>query len=592
MGQRWSCLALLTYSLALALASALAQSVAPLASATSPAISDCGSGAVGSPFIPVDSWVYPAVLRLFALGYVDSAYIGMRPWTRLSLHRVLEETAPSLPEPDHAITPAQQEAIRIYQSLLLELYPNPRVNCGLGDKPFRIESAYTMNRGVSGDDLRDSFHIGSSVINDYGRPYGDGINTYTGLSGYASRGRFLIYARGEFQGSPSAQGYSPALAGTLDNLDGIISVNPATGLPYTLATVPYGNLQSVAHLHLLEAYASANVLNHIFSFGKVDQWLGPAQGSSMAYSNNADNIYAFHVNRIEPLRIPGLSRGTGPFRYEFLVGPLQGHSYLPPDSTHWVLPGAPWMHVEKISFKPTRDLEFGFERTVIWGGKGHEPVTLHTFLRSFFSTVNVPAAVKNSATDPGARFAAFDATYRLPGLRHWATFYFDSEVHDSVSPPSNPKLMAYRPGIYLAHLPGAQHLDLRIEGATTDPPDPRSVQGSYMYWEYLQTQGYTNKGALFGDWIGREGKGGQAWLTDHLSPTEWLQVGYRRQKAAKDFIAGGTTFNEINAQLVKRIHHEWELNANFAYEFYRAPIYQPGSQKVTVTTIQVTRFFK
>ena len=49
----------------------------------------------------------------------------------------------------------------------------------------------------------------------------------------------------------------------------------------------------------------------------------------MAYSNNAENIYAFHINRIEPLYIPLLSRLTGPFRYEFLVGALRGHTLMP-----------------------------------------------------------------------------------------------------------------------------------------------------------------------------------------------------------------------------------------------------------------------
>ena len=71
------------------------------------------------------------------------------------------------------------------------------------------------------------------------------------------------------------------------------------------------------------------MLNHVISFGKQDEWLGPAEGASMAYSNNAENIYAFHINRIEPLYVPGLSRFTGPFRYEFLVGPLRGHTLMP-----------------------------------------------------------------------------------------------------------------------------------------------------------------------------------------------------------------------------------------------------------------------
>ena len=47
--------------------------------------------------------------------------------------------------------------------------------------------------------------------------------------------------------------------------------------------------------------------------------------------------------------------------------------------------------MEKISFRPTENLEFGFERSVIWGGKDHEPITLHTFLKSFFSFLGHPA---------------------------------------------------------------------------------------------------------------------------------------------------------------------------------------------------------
>ena len=112
------------------------------------------------------------------------------------------------------------------------------------------------------------------------------------------------------------------------------------------------------------------------------------------------------------------------------------------------------MHVEKLSFRPTSNLELGFERTVIWGGKGHEPITLHTFLRSFFSTSAPTPAVKNSPADPGARFGAFDFTYRLPFLRNWLTLYSDSEVHDDVSPIDAPRRASIRPGLYLSHVPG------------------------------------------------------------------------------------------------------------------------------------------
>ena len=356
-----------------------------------------------------------------------------------------------------------------------------------------------------------------------------------------------------------------------------------------------GPIGAITHGRIVEAYVSTNVLNHEISFGKQDDWTGPGQGGAFAYSNNAENIYSFRINRIEPLHIPGLSYLTGPFRYDFLVGSLKGHT----------APNDPWVHVEKISFRPTENLEFGFERTVIWGGKGHVPITLHSFLKSFFSFANVTAAEKFSRNDPGARFGSFDFNYRLPYLRNWLTLYTDGEVHDDISPIDAPRRAAWRPGLYLSHVPGVPKLDLRVEAVSTDPPVSTSVSGRFMYWESVQVQGYTNNGRLFGDWIGREDKGGQGWITWHLSGNEWIQVGVRNQKAAKDFIPGsttqlrpgtlsliegGTTLNDLNIQAVKRIGKDFELNGNFALEHWKAPIYLPGQQTVTTTTIKLTWF--
>jgi hypothetical protein len=65
-------------------------------------------------------------------------------------------------------------------------------------------------------------------------------------------------------------------------------------------------------------------------------------------------------------------------------------------------------------------------------------------------------------------------------------------------------------------------------------------------------------------------------------------VGWRRQKAAKDFILHGTTIDDYSAQVVKRFGRDLELNANFSYEGYLAPIYLTGKQKVTTSSFQLT----
>jgi Capsule assembly protein Wzi len=523
-----------------------------------------------SPYIPLDSWIYPAMMRLYSLGYVDTEFLGMRPWTRLSVAHMLDESSDRINDSN------DDEATGIYSAVEQELQPDLRIPLDRKFGRVRLDSAYTRVMGIAGLPLRDSFHLGQTDINDFGRPYAGGFNNYTGMSAFAEYGRFSVYFRGEYQHAPSWAGYSSTLANILADIDGFDTDAPVA-LPGN-TTIPLGPISSVNNFTVLEGYVSAHLLGNEISLGKMDNWYGPGVGGGMAWSNNAENIWSFRINRVEPLYIPYISRIAGLIRYDFFVGPLKGHN----------VPVSPWIHSEKISFKTTPNFEFGFERTVIWGGVGHEPVTLGTFWRSFYSISDTNGAEKNSARDPGARFSSVDFSWRLPYLTKWLTFYTDSEVHDDVFPITAPRHAAFRTGLYLSHIPGAPKLDLRAEAVSTDPDSGLSHGGQDMYIEVIQRNGYTNNGQLIGDWIGRENKGGAAWLTYHLSPKEWLQVSWRSDKASKDFIPSGTTENDFSFSAVKRLGPEVELNANVQYERWLIPIYKPGAQSDTSTTFQLT----
>ena len=540
-------------------------------SATSGCSSDSAldfDGATGSNYIPMDSWIYDAMDRLQGLGYVDSAFLGLRPWTRLSVLHMLQETSDKVDS-----HPGDSQALDIFTALCEELAPD---NSHFGTSTVlrsRIDTVYNTFRGVSGTPLRDSYHLGQTFVNDYGRPYQGGFNNYGGFSGSAGLGRFTLYFRGEYQHAPSAAGYSQSLSALLSSIDGI-TYSPLV----TQATVPQGPIATSNFFRMMEANLSFHIAGHEISFGKNDHWLGPAKGGSMAWSTNAENIYAFEINRVEPLRIPLLSHLLGPFRYDFYVGSLKGHTE----------PNDPWVHAEKISMKPTRNLEVGFERTVIWGGKDHVPITVHSFLRSFFSFQNVSLAEKYSRQDPGARFGSFDFDYRLPLLRNWVSLYSDSEAHDDVNPISAPRRSAVRPGLYLSHVPGVPALDLRVEGVSSDPVSDAHLNGNFLFYESVQKQGTTNKGFLFTDEIGRDAKGGQAWLTYHLSPRENIQFSYRNAKADHDFIPFGTTQNVFMIAAVKRIRRDVELKGDLQQEEWKAPVYKPGRQMDTGVSGEIT----
>ena len=539
----------------------------------------------GSAYIPVDSWVYPAMLRLYSLGYVDTAYLAMRPYTRRSaLHMLLAS--------EGAIAAGNDgQAQEILSALLRELTDEGVPGKTERGTVYGVQSVYTRMMGISGPILVDSFHVGQTFFNDYGRPHETGFNNVTGFSTLNEQGPFSLYVRGEYQHAPSAAGYTQALAQQISLMDEIEFAPPND----PEATVPSGPIAEQNPFRLVEATLSYHILGHEISGGKSDAWLGPGMGSAMPWSNNAENIYSFRINRVEPLYVKYLSKYLGPVRYDFFYGSLKGHTD----------PNDDWVHSDMFSFQPTANFEFGFQRTVIFGGKGHEPVTIRTFLKGFFDTNDTSGEEKGSRDDPGARFSAFHFSYRLPFARKTLTLYTDSEVHDDLTPVSAPRRAAYRPGIYLAQFPGLKRLDLRVEGVSTDCSTLVCLGGGNEYIEYaVQKQGYTNKGNILGDWIGREAKGGQAWLTWHLSGNEWVQVEYLNKKAAKDFIPGiynaatntygpgGTTQNQFRVDVVKRIGPQVEVNAWFQHEGWKAPIYMAGAQSDNTVSVQVTFFPK
>ena len=87
---------------------ALPQALEPVFSGFEPG----QSSDYGLVYVPLDSWIYPAFERLFSLGYADSAYLGMRPWTRTSCLQILQETYPKLED-----APQDREAWNIFLAL-------------------------------------------------------------------------------------------------------------------------------------------------------------------------------------------------------------------------------------------------------------------------------------------------------------------------------------------------------------------------------------------------------------------------------------------------------------------------------------------
>jgi len=161
-------------------------------------------------------------------------------------------------------------------------------------------------------------------------------------------------------------------------------------------------------------------------------------------------------------------------------------------------------------------------------------------------------------------------------------------VHDDVNPVSAPRRSAVNPGIYLTHVPGLPRLDFRAEAVYTDPPTPASQGGHFLYWEVIYHDVYLNNRYLMGNWIGREGKGYQAWSTYHLSPQSSIQLAVRNAKIANDFIPGGSTQWDWNLSGRLWLHKDIEIKPFLQYETWLIPALAPTRQRDFTSSVQIT----
>ncbi|MCU1308051.1 MAG: hypothetical protein JWN45_2746 [Acidobacteriaceae bacterium] len=511
-----------------------------------------------SPYVPLDSWIYPAFDRLSALGVVPTAILGIKPWTRKECARLLDEAAAMEASPPDEVDRLTSELTREFAAELGE----PRI-------PYiGIDSVYARATSISGPPLTDGYHFGQTIVNDFGRPYQRGLNFISGFSSSASTGALGFYVQGEFEHAPSAPGFSQPV---------IDAIQATDQKPMVLSASP---IAAFNKFRLIDAYVMLSIKGWQASLGKQSLWLSPAQDPFL-FSNNAEPLYMFRLDQTSPKKLPSFLGFLGPVRSEFWMGKLTGQHFVNTQdgniavSVGRSLERQPLIHGLKFNFKPTPNFEFGVGRTGLWGGPEF-PITLGTARRAFFSTTNAAGR----GFDPGDRRSTADFSYRIPGLRKWLTLYEDSFVEDEISPIGYPRRAAHTPGIYMPQLPKLRHLDLRAEASYTNLPGLlQPVGGGFFYWNVRYLDGYTNKGNIIGNGtVGRQGIAFRGAITYWFTSDKTIQLGYRSMVADSDFLQGGN-LRDIY------VHSDWSfrrgvsLSSFLQYEWWNFPILTSGNRQ-------------
>lgn len=530
-------------------------------------------GNLGSPYVPLDSWVYPAMERLAGMGLIDSGFVAMRPWTRLECRRLLNEASDAWSAGDQE----NAQAATLIAALQREFRAETEEAGGDGRATFRVESVYSRTEHISGMPLSDGYDFAQTQINDFGRPYGEGWNTVNGFSSYATRGRWVAYVRGELQTAPSIPALSLTARQTVQKVDFLPALPPSTAQP------------AVSQLALLDAYVGLTFSDWQFTFGRQSLWWGPGDGGPLMFSDNAAPLDMFRINRVSPMTLPWIFRYLGPLRVEFFLGQLRGQEFINglgivTGSFTSPLNPQPMIHGERFSFKPTRNFEFGFSRTALFAGQGL-PFTLGTFRNSVLSSGN---GAPGTLSDPGDRRSGLDWSYRLPKLRDWLTFYGDAFADDQFSPIAYFDRSAIRAGLYLSHLPKIAKLDLRAEGVYTDVPAGGALSHGFFYFNPRFVNGYTSNGNLLASWIGREGQGAQAWTNYWFNARNRVQVNFRHQKVSQQFIPGGGTLTDVGIRADYWTRSNIGISGWVQHERWLFPVIQPNESSNVTAAIQIS----
>jgi membrane-associated phospholipid phosphatase len=502
---------------------------------------------MGSPFVPLDSWVYAAFERLASLRYVNTQIMGLKPWTRIECARLTQEASETLQKGQGLNS---EQAARMQTQLAQEFAYEINLQGGGHNLTANLESIYARAVSISGPALTDSYHFGQTVSYDFGRPFERGTNGQAGGSFSGAAGPLTLYIRAEYQHTPSAPALSSAAVNAISTADLVLPSEVQAG-PFT----PINRLQ------LLDAYVGVNLGNWQVTLGKQSLSWTPGPGGSMIWSDNAEPVNMVRLVNPEPVRLPSILRIFGPVRIDQFFGRLQGHPYIP----------RPFEFGQKISMKPLSFLELGFARTVTVGGQGSgNPLTSRMLFQSFFGLHNY-----QMGSVPGDAHTEMDWTLYVPKVRNYIVFYGDAYADDDILPIKNPPKNPWHPGIYITRFPKLPNLDLHMDSVSTEQPGLSfnagfpggpGNKGQFNYWNGWYPDGYTNGGNLIGNSVGRDGRAFQVWLTYWLSPRNSLQLFYKKSSVAAEFMPGGGAWQDYSIRNEMHLRSGFYVKTQLQYE--------------------------
>jgi hypothetical protein len=442
--------------------------------------------------VPLDHWSYPAVDKLADYGLLDSAMLTTKPISRIEMARHIG-----------------QAMYRLHQ----EENP-PDVLPAIVERLKREFEGELMTIGVL-----DGFSAGTSV-----KPVEDPYGKYV----YARREPDIENARGDTfrRGSNWRAGF--ASRGTL--LDEFaFYLHPEYG----------GSFDEIDDVDLVEGYGKAMAGPIEIELGKDSLWWGPGHHGSILMSNNASPFTMIKVTNPQPLELPWILQGLGPFRAQWFLTDLGNDRVLPGTN----LTGL------RLNVRPSPLLELGASRVIMFGGRGLPHVGVFDYARMF---------LMKSEQATNNQIAGLDGSLLVPlgknPLLRSVKLYADAAGEDEAG--AMPSKWSFLLGARLCDILRTGRTDLRVEYADTH---------RVLYRHTVYASGYTYEDRFIGHDMGPDAQDLFVQLSHYFTNDLVVDVAFDRQTLD---MSGAThpkrSFVECN--LTCFASSDWQVGAAYRYE--------------------------
>jgi hypothetical protein len=261
-------------------------------------------------------------------------------------------------------------------------------------------------------------------------------------------------------------------------------------------------------VELIEGYGKVGVGPMSVQMGKDSIWWGPGHHGSLIMTSNAEPLTMIKVANDQPIILPGFMKFLGPIRSVFFLTELDSGRTIPDAK----LTGL------RTNFKPTPDFEVGFNRTIMFGGKGGTSTNAKDYLQIYW-----PKNLERNSS----QLASFDVSWRLTLPKYLAAravkFYGEFASEESGFAQLKP-------------LVGIQFIDLLRQGGKTDlrleyAETFRSQGSSSFYQHGVYGSGYTYEGRVLGHHMGTGSRDLFGHLTHWLNPSLRFGLSFNRMES-------------------------------------------------------------